>query len=66
MGELKHAVCFKPNLEVLSNVWLNVQQQAPIHKNGKDLPKYHGPGIDSTSNRNEYQVYFQGVKAAGA
>ena len=26
----------------------------------------YGPGIDSASNRNEYQVYFLGVKAAGA
>jgi len=25
-----------------------------------------GPGIDSASNRNEYQEYFLGVKAAGA
>ena len=25
-----------------------------------------GPGVDSASNRNEYQVYFLGVKAAGA
>jgi hypothetical protein len=24
------------------------------------------PGIDSASNRNEYQEYFLGVKAAGA
>ena len=23
-------------------------------------------GVDSASNRNEYQVYFRGVKAAGA
>jgi hypothetical protein len=23
-------------------------------------------GVDSASNRNEYQVYFMGVKAAGA
>jgi hypothetical protein len=27
---------------------------------------HYGPGVDSASNRNEYQVYFQGVKAAGA
>jgi hypothetical protein len=27
---------------------------------------YNGPGVDSASNRNEYQVYFLGVKAAGA
>ena len=26
----------------------------------------HGPGVDSAANRNEYQVYFLGVKAAGA
>ena len=25
-----------------------------------------GPGVDSASNRNEYQEYFLGVKAAGA
>jgi len=27
---------------------------------------HFGPGVDSASNRNEYQVYFFGVKAAGA
>jgi len=26
----------------------------------------HGPGVDSASNRNEYQEYYLGVKAAGA
>jgi hypothetical protein len=26
----------------------------------------YGPEVDSASNRNEYQVYFLGVKAAGA
>jgi len=25
-----------------------------------------GPGVDSASNRNEYQEYFLGVRAAGA
>jgi len=25
-----------------------------------------GPGVDSPSNKNEYQEYFLGVKAAGA
>jgi hypothetical protein len=29
------------------------------------LPAAHGPGVDSASNRNEYQEYFLGVKAAG-
>jgi len=27
---------------------------------------HYGPGVGSASNRNEYQEYFQGVKAAGA
>jgi hypothetical protein len=27
---------------------------------------HYGPGLDSVSNRNEYQVYFLGVKVAGA
>jgi hypothetical protein len=27
---------------------------------------HYGPGVDSASSRNEYQVYFLGVKAAGA
>jgi hypothetical protein len=27
---------------------------------------HYGPGVDAASNRNEYHVYFLGVKAAGA
>jgi len=27
---------------------------------------HYGPGVDSDSNRNEYQEHFLGVKAAGA
>jgi hypothetical protein len=27
---------------------------------------HNGPGVDSAFNRNEYQVYLLGVKAAGA
>ena len=29
------------------------------------IRSHYGPGVDSGSNRNEYQVYFLGVKAAG-
>ena len=32
----------------------------------KSFQSHYGPGVDSTSNRNEYQEYFLGVKAAGA
>jgi hypothetical protein len=27
---------------------------------------HYGPGVDLASNKNEYQVYLLGVKAAGA
>jgi len=32
----------------------------------KSFRSHYGPGVDSTSNRNEYQEYFLGVKVAGA
>ena len=32
----------------------------------KSFQLHYGPGIDSASNRNEYQEYFLGVKAPGA
>ena len=32
----------------------------------KSFWSHYGPGVDSASNRNEYQEYFLGVKAAGA
>jgi len=32
----------------------------------KFLRSHYGPRVDSTSNRNEYQEYFLGIKAAGA
>jgi len=34
--------------------------------NPSDRTMALGPGVDSASNRNEYQEYFLGVKAAGA
>ena len=32
----------------------------------KSFRSHYGPGVDSASNRNEYQEYILGVKAAGA
>ena len=32
----------------------------------KSFRSHYGPGVDSASNRNKYQEYFLGVKAAGA
>jgi len=34
--------------------------------NIKSLRLHYGPGVDSASNRNEYQEHFLGVKVAGA
>jgi len=32
----------------------------------KSFRSHYGPGVDSASNRNEYQEYFLVIKAAGA
>jgi len=32
----------------------------------KSFRTHYGPGVDSASNRNEYQEHFLGVKAASA
>ena len=32
----------------------------------KSFRSYYDPGVDSASERNEYQEHFLGVKAAGA
>ena len=32
----------------------------------KSFRSHYDPGVDSISNRNEYQEHFLGVKAAGA
>ena len=32
----------------------------------KSFRSHYGPGVDSTSNRDEYQEYFLGVKVTGA
>ena len=32
----------------------------------KSFRSHYGPGVDSACNKNEYQEYFLGVKAAGA
>ena len=40
---------------------LEVQWNFPLTKS---FSLHYGPGVDSASNRNEYQEYFLGVKAA--
>jgi len=43
----------------------------PVSVNGffidiKSFRSHYGPGVDSASNRNEYQEHFLGVKAVRA
>ena len=52
-------------LRYKSKGWFAVS--IPVGVNGFFIDiKSYGPGVDSTSNINEYQEYFLGVKAAGA
>ena len=58
-----HCWCCATNRKVAGSI--------PAGVNGffieiKSLRSHYGPGVDSASNRNEYQEYFLGVKAAGA
>ena len=40
-------------------------RQQYLHEVTQSFQSHYGPGIDSASNRNEYQEYFLGVQAAG-
>jgi hypothetical protein len=58
-----HFLCFNNFVSVVQNDMspFCIQKKVWFIFNSK-----YGPGVDSASNRNEYQVYFLGVKAAGA
>ena len=45
---------------------LNLLEPSGPHRTCYGTPVLFGPGVNSACNRNEYQVYFLGVKAAGA
>jgi len=51
-----YSVIFIINWDYVWNIYSLTQSFRP----------HHGPKVDSASNRNEYQEYFLGVKAAGA
>jgi len=51
--------------------WLRCRGSIPAGVSGffidiKSFRSHYGPGVDSASNRNEYQEYYLGVKKAGA
>ena len=60
-GVVVKALRYKPAGHGFDPQWCNWNFSVTL-----SLRSHYGPGVDSTSNRNEYQVYFLGVKAAGA
>ena len=63
---------FSVYIKLLSNNKIDIgKKKIPAGVGGffvdiKFFQSHNGPGVDSTSNRNEYQEYFKGVKVAGA
>ena len=55
--------CFATNRKVAGSIPAGV---SGFFIDMKSIRSHYGPGVDSASNRNEYQEYFLGVKAAGA
>jgi hypothetical protein len=55
----------------ISRIWVKILYYSSWKKKSSSIfyvvhKCNYGPGVDSASNRNEYQEYFLGVKAAGA
>ena len=55
--------CYATNRKVAGSIQANVNG---FFIDIKSFRSHYGPGVDSASNRNEYQEYFLGDKAAGA
>ena len=55
--------CCVTNRKVAGSISAGV---SGIFINIKSFRSQYGPGVDSASNRNEYQEHFLVVKAAGA
>jgi hypothetical protein len=59
--KLVEALPYKPEGRGFDSRWCNWNSSLT-----QSFRSHYGPGVDSASNRNEYQEYFLGVKAAGA
>jgi len=46
--------------------WFDLSSVSGFFIDIKSFRSHYGPGVDSASNRNEYQEHFLGVKATGA
>jgi len=55
--------CFATNRKVAGSIPVGV---SGFFIDIKSFRSHYGPGVDSASNRNEYQEHFLGVKVAGA
>jgi hypothetical protein len=61
-SKLRSGVCYKSEGRRFDSSWC----QWIFFIDIKSFRSHYAPGVDSASNRNEYQEYFLGVKAAGA
>jgi hypothetical protein len=55
------ALRYKPEGCAIDSLWFHWNFSLT-----KSFRSHYGPGVDSASNRNEYQEYILGIKAAGA
>jgi hypothetical protein len=60
-GVVVKALCYKPAGCGIESRWCYWNFSLT-----QSFRSRYGPGVDLACNRNEYQVYFLGVKAAGA
>ena len=63
IANVLHFTCCATNRKVAGSITAGV---SGFFIDIKFLRSHYGPGVDSASNRDEYQEYFLGVKAAGA
>ena len=61
MAQLVEALLYNPEGRGFDSRWCHWNFSLT-----QSFRPYYGPGVDSASNRNEYQEYFPGVKAACA
>ena len=55
-------LCYKSEVSLVRSQLVSLEFFVDI----KSFRSHYGPGVDSASNRNEYQEHFLGVKATGA
>ena len=61
VAQLVEALCYKSEGRGFDSRWCHWNFSLTY-----SFRPHYGPGVDSGSNRNDYQEYFLGVKAAGA